>query len=101
GEASSFRPAVLRMIGADVASGETGHAGHDSHMGMDMDMSHGHGGMMMHGDHAMSTLAAPPRIRTSLPIVTVGGVEDSPYFAKALLANARSVSVDPSRETII
>lgn len=101
GEASSFLPAVLRMIGADVASGETGHAGHDGHMGMDMDMSHGHGGMMMHGDHAMSTLAAPPRIRTSLPIVSVGGVEDSPYFAKALLANARSVSIDPSRETII
>jgi len=104
GEASSFRPTVERMIGADVTSGNGAHhGGHmmDMSMDMGMDMSHGHGGMMMHGDHAMSTLAAPPRIRTSLPIITVGGVEDSPYFAKALLANARSVSIDPSRETII
>lgn len=99
GQASSFRPTVERMIGADVQNGQ--HSGHDHSMG------HGdHGGhvgmMMSHGDHAaMSTLAASPRIRTSLPIVTVGGVEDSPYFAKSLLANARSISVDPPRETII
>jgi len=103
GEASSFRSTVLRMIGADAGNGKSGHhGGHDDMGDMGgMDMSHG-GMNMSHGGHAaMSTLAAAPRIRTNLPIITVGGVEDSPYFAKALLANARSISVDPSRETII
>jgi hypothetical protein len=34
-------------------------------------------------------------------MVSVGGVGDDPLFAKALLQNARAVSKDPSRETMI
>lgn len=95
GMASSFRPTVLRMIGADVESGEApAHGSHSMGMhDMGMDMSH-HGAMG-------ASLAAPPRIRSALPIVTVGGVGDDALFAKALLANARSVSKQPSRETVI
>ena len=92
GMADSFLPTVQRMIGADVERGGAPHAGHDMSMGMMM--NHGHGG------HA--SLAAAPRIRSALPMVTVGGVEDDPLFAKALLQNARSVSKgNPAKETVI
>jgi hypothetical protein len=92
GMASSFRGSVERMIGADVENGASTHGGHAMHGGGM--------GMMHHGTAGMS-LAAPPRIRSALPMVTVGGVNDDPLFAKALLANARSVSRHPSRETVI
>lgn len=95
GMAASFLPMVQRMLGADVEQATADHAGHAM-------AYHGEGGMhgMHHGGHGGS-LAAPPRIRTALPMVTVGGVEDDPLLAKALLQNARAVSRDPSRETVI
>lgn len=95
GMASSFRPTVLRMLGADVESNEP--PVHGSHMlamhdmGMDMSQHEATG----------ASLAAPPRIRSAVPMVTVGGVDDDALFAKALLANARSVSKHPARETVI
>lgn len=94
GMASSFLPTVQRMIGADVeAGGAPVH--HDHSMG-----DHGMGSMH-HGGAMGASIAAAPRIRASVPIVTVGGVEDDPLFARALLHNARSVSKDPARETVI
>ncbi|WP_297830797.1 hypothetical protein [Thermomonas sp.] len=91
GMTDSFRTDVERMLGLDVESGAmpAAHAGHA--MG-GMDMGHHGGG---------ATIAAAPRIRSALPMATVGGVDADPLFARALLANARSVSRDPARETII
>jgi len=57
--------------------------------------------MMHHGMAGHMSLAAAPRIRADVPVVTVGGVGSSPLMARALLANARSVSQDPARETVI
>ncbi len=93
GMASSFLPAVNHMLGIDVEGAEDGHAApaHAMHGG-----SHG----LHHGGDAKS-LGAAPRIRSALPMVTVGGVNDDPLFARALLANARTVSKDPARETVI
>ena len=93
GMAASFLPTVERMLGADVESGHGSHTGH-AMGGHDM-------GMMHHGNAEHASLAAPPRIRSVLPMVTVGGVEDDALFAKALLSNARSVSRQPSTETVI
>lgn len=97
GMASSFRGSVERMIGADVENGATTHGSH----AMAMHAMHGGDMDMMHHGMAGMSLAASPRIRSALPMVTVGGVDDDPLFAKALLANARSVSKHPSRETVI
>lgn len=91
--ASSFLPSVQRMLGLDVEAAEGVHDGH--HGGHDMGM------MMHHGGMGHMSLAAAPRIRSGVPVVTVGGVGSSPLMAKALLANARSVSKDPARETVI
>ncbi len=99
GMSDSFRSDVDRMLGLDVESGAAPPAAHDGHamggmaMMPGMDMSH-------HGAGAV-TLAAASRIRSALPMVTVGGVDNDPLFARALLANARSVSTDPAKETII
>ena len=83
----SFRKPVERMAGLDIegaARDATGiHAGH----------GHDHG-------HGASTIPAP-RIRTSLPIQTVGGLGSSPLFAAALLDRALALSKNPARDTII
>lgn len=93
GMAASFLPTVERMLGTDV---ESGHGAHS------VPASGGHGmDMMHHGQADHASLAAPPRIRSMLPMVSVGGVEDDALFAKALLVNARSVSKQPSAETVI
>jgi hypothetical protein len=42
-----------------------------------------------------------PRIRSAAIFATVGGLEDSPLFADALLDRALAHSTDPARETII
>lgn len=97
GMADSFRGSVERMIGADVEN--PGHDGAAMH-GMahhDMQMMMDHAGMAM--PHA--SLAAAPRIRSRLPIVTVGGVGDDPLFARSLLEQARGLSKHPARETVI
>lgn len=88
GMASSFRSATQRMLGLDVGHGVPPHASRMS-------------GMTHHGMGMHASLAAAPRIRSALPMVTVGGIGDDPLFAKALLENARAVSRDPSRETVI
>lgn len=98
GMAESFLPTVQRMIGADVeGGGATVHGDHS----MGMHGMHDDGMGTMHHGMAMESLAAPPRIRSAAPIVTVGGVGDDALFARALLQNARSVSKDPSKETVI
>ena len=59
-------------------------------LGLTPEMQHpGHGG------------AFPARINSHLRFATLGGVEDSRHFARALLDRARSISTDPSRETVI
>ncbi|MGH8762900.1 MAG: CbiX/SirB N-terminal domain-containing protein [Nitrosospira sp.] len=80
----SFRRSIERMAGLDVENpvqdAPDTHAGH----------GHGHGA------------AVPaPRIRTSLPIQTVGGLGSSPLFAAALLDRARTLSKNPARDTVI
>jgi sirohydrochlorin ferrochelatase len=105
GQESSFKAEVERMIGADVEGAGAGKAdGHGAHH----DGSHEHGGHGRHGshghgDHGHGEAAAvpPPRIRSVLPIATVGGVESHPLFAAALLDRARELSRDPRKETII
>lgn len=94
GMASSFRGTIERMLGLDVKQGDVPAHGHQGH-GMDMGMS-GH-----HMTAGASTLAAAARIRSALPLSSIGGVEDNPLFAQALLANARAVSHDPQQETLI
>ncbi len=41
------------------------------------------------------------RISSSSVFVTLGGLEDHPLFAEALLARAQDLSVDPEEETVI
>lgn len=97
GMAAPFRGSVERMLGADVENDASTHGAHATAM----HAMHGGGMDMMHHGTAGMSLAAAPRIRSTLPMVTVGGVDDDALFAKALLANARSVSKHPSRETVI
>lgn len=78
GMANSFRDRIERFIGADYERCEATEPG-----------DHGH-----HGN-------PPPRLLTPLPVVTVGGLEDHPLFARALLERARSLSREPARETVI
>jgi sirohydrochlorin ferrochelatase len=81
GLAANFRESVERMLGLDVRKPYPAH-GHD----------HGHGQM-----------ASPPgpRIRSAALLATVGGLEDDPLFARALLDRAQALSRDPARETVI
>lgn len=81
---SSFQSSVERMLGLDVEAGQDSHVDghHESH-------GHGYGG------------APPPRIRTAALTATAGGLEDHPYFARALLDRALELSRDPSHETVI
>lgn len=82
GLSASFRGTVERLFGIDVERGTV----------TAVDHGHGHG-------HGPAT--APPRIRTSSLVATVGGVEDSPHFAAALLDRAGALSQDPAHETIV
>ncbi|MGQ0545134.1 MAG: sirohydrochlorin chelatase [Betaproteobacteria bacterium] len=88
GLASSFKADVERMIGADIEGGAAPAAkrvhAHEHHSG-----------------HGAGARLPAPRIRSALPIATVGGVEAHPLFAAALLERARSLSRDPKSETVI
>ncbi|ARO87805.1 cobalamin biosynthesis protein CbiX [Nitrosospira lacus] len=82
----SFRTPVERMAGLDIEG--VAQDTYDAHAGQ----GHGHG----------AAAAVPaPRIRTSLPIQTVGGIGASPLFAAALLDRARLLSKNPARDTVI
>ena len=61
----------------------------------------GMGDMGGTGGHGHDGPAPAPRIRSSLPIETVGGLDSNPLFAAALLDRARALSRNPARETII
>ena len=74
----SFRNDIERMVGLDVEGEAQDIADHTVHAGQ----GHGH-----HG----TTASPPSRIRTALPIQTVGGLGSSPLFAAALLDRARAV----------
>lgn len=89
---SSFAHTVEHLLGADVHGSAGGHDAHDEHGD--------HGGPHGHGAAPPAWVAAP-RIRSAIPARTLGGVEDAPEFAAALLASARSVSTDPAAETVI
>jgi sirohydrochlorin ferrochelatase len=78
--ANSFLGGIERLIGADYESCASG-------PGVTK-QGHGHG-------------APPARLETGVPIVTVGGLEDHPLFARALLDRARAISRDPADETVI
>jgi len=87
---SSFQGTVERMLGLDIeGGGSAAGGGHADH-------GHGHG----HG-HGGASDEPPARIRTALRLATVGGLEDSPLFAEALLDRALSLSKDPARETVV
>lgn len=94
GLASSFKSDVERMIGADI---ESGHAAAAKVLHAHGD-GQAHGGGHGHGDASASPV---PRIRSALPMATVGGVEAHPLFAAALLERARNLSRDPNSETVI
>lgn len=86
GLARSFRASVDRMLGLDVEGTDPpAHAGHGD--------GHGHG----HGPAG----PPPPRLRIAARAVSVGGLEDSPHFAAALLDRALAMSREPARETVI
>lgn len=97
GLASSFKANVERMIGADVESGsaEPAKPRHGGH-------GHPQAGEGHHDHGAGEATASPaPRIRSPLPMTTVGGVEAHPLFASALLSRAKELSRDPKAETLI
>lgn len=77
----SFRDGIDRFIGSDYENCTPVNAS-----------AHHHG----HGESAPS-----PRLLASMPVVSVGGIEDHPYFAEALLDRAQELSEDPAHETVI
>jgi len=80
GFAASFRAEVERMIGLDIERRAAGGAAHAAH-----------------GESS----GPSARIRSAMPMVTVGGVEDDALFAEALLDRARELSKNPAQETVI
>lgn len=79
GMSNSFLSGIEGFIGSDYERCE---------------VKDGQGGHGMHGGTA-------PRLLTSVPVSTAGGLEDHPLFARALLERARDLSEDPGRETVI
>lgn len=84
GMANSFRDGIAQFIGASWESCEGAAAAG----------THG-----SHGGHSGGTPA--PFLETRLPVVTVGGLEDHPLFAEALLQRALAISEEPRDETVI
>jgi sirohydrochlorin ferrochelatase len=111
----SFRSAIERMVGLDIertaAAVEAGGSYRHGHRQVH---GHGHGSFLArlfggyghfhghgHGHGGAAASAPPSRIRTTLPIQTVGGIDSSPLFAEALLNRARALSKNPGRDTVI
>ena len=86
----SFRDDIERMTGLDIE---------DRGMTLSPAREPPH---RAYGPHGHGWEGSPmPRIRTVLPIQTVGGLGSSPLFAAALLDRARELSRNPARDTII
>lgn len=79
GRSGSFLSGIERFIGTDYENCRAGGSGHGGHHGM----------------------TVPPRLLTPLPVVTIGGLEDNPLFARALLSRARGLAQNPAQETVI
>lgn len=91
GLSSSFREDVERMVGLDLENGR----------GIPIDpVAFHHHAERQHGHHGDAG-APPHRIRSALPIVSVGGIEDHPLFAAALLDRAKELSRNPVEDTVI
>jgi sirohydrochlorin ferrochelatase len=86
GRQDSFESDIQRMLGLDVESGAPPTS-------MQHTMHHGSG-----GHHGASSQA---RINTALVVTSVGGLDDHPLFARALLQRVQALSQEPSREEII
>ncbi|MBI2312459.1 MAG: cobalamin biosynthesis protein CbiX [Betaproteobacteria bacterium] len=100
GLADAFREEIERMIGLDVEGRSPARVAHASHGGgHGHDDSHGQGGD--HGGQHGGTAGSPARIRSSLPMISAGGVEADALFARVLLDRARELSREPGRETVI
>lgn len=91
GLTESFAAEVERMLGLDIepTRGEHHAASHGAPGQASAGHDHGAGGGPVR------------RIRSSALFATVGGLDDHPLFAQALLERARGLSLDPSRETLI
>lgn len=87
GMKDSFQAEIERLIGHDIEADAT-HAGHPPHA-KSIHGGHGHGG------------GAAARIRSAAVLITAGGLDDHQLFAAALVARAKELSRDPSRETVI
>lgn len=99
GMEESFRKSIERMTGLDIEHASSAPAARPVHTAAHPQGHGGHGGGHGHGHQGGQGPA--PRIRTALPVRTVGGVGANPLFAEALLDRAQVLSRDPSRETII
>lgn len=93
GLADSFEGEIRQIIGADVEAGDAAPAAQAA----EHDAGHGHG----HHGHGGMGAGLPQRIASSAVLLTAGGLDDHPLFARALLDRARALSRDPARETII
>ncbi|MBA4141965.1 MAG: cobalamin biosynthesis protein CbiX [Nitrosospira sp.] len=92
----SFRDAVERMTGLDI-EGEGAESRALNHVATRGNSGHGHG----HGHSNESAAVPAPRIRTALPVETVGGLGSSPLFAAALLDRSLALSRNPQCDTVV
>lgn len=88
----SFERDIPRLTGADIEQGAAIRTPEHDHR------EHGGGPGASDAGHGM---AAGPRIRSSAVLLSAGGLDDHPLFARALLDRARALSRDPRRETVI
>lgn len=86
GMRDSFQAEIERLTGADIEA-DRGHAQHPAGGG--------------HGAHGAHGVSSAPRIRSAALLTSVGGLDDHPLFAQALLARASALSHNPGRETVI
>jgi sirohydrochlorin ferrochelatase len=93
GLADSFAAATERMLGLDLERGDPSGAIPSQAAAPRAEVAGAHGA---HGAQKPG-----PRFRTGLPVTTVGGLEDHPLFARALLERARALSKEPAKETVI
>ncbi|HWP94247.1 MAG TPA: CbiX/SirB N-terminal domain-containing protein [Gammaproteobacteria bacterium] len=96
-EARGAKAAVIVRVFALEDSFRTGI---ERFLGLDVEYGHGPSAGERHGHHGHDAPVGP-RLRSPLAVTTVGGLEDDPRFAQVLLERARSLSLEPARETVI